>query len=490
MTLTSPTSESVAVHNRFLALEDEFDLFDITVDNVPIWERVRFKVNRRLMQKMGLIGTADDSESSHRSNQYDRLKTGASAITKKNPFVVPEVDVLVWGSPRRKHRDDGFWWDIYCDHIYDRVVFDYLHIEEPYFGTHKTPAKTSRIAYLDLVTIAEKVGDMVSRPNIQLDSIAHQTLSSLERSLESVFDVSLDVTGLVERMLRRRAVRKPLYEQLLHRLNPSVVLMIQSYGKETFIEVCKENGVRTVELQHGALSKYHFGYHYPGKRTKTTFPEYFYAFGDHFSSLASFPIPSKNIVSIGYPHLETALAKYTDKGANKQTSSDDRVLFLSQGTIGRELAKVAVSMNEAQAFTGEIVYKLHPEEYHDWADRYPELIDTDISVIEGDSPSLYELFASATAQVGVYSTTLYEGLAFGLSTYLLHTDRVEFVWDLVEAEWATVVDSADDLIHALSSQRAATVDRPELFEPNPWENLVTHLGQITDCDIRLSTAYS
>lgn len=470
------------VHNRFLELETECELFKLRVEGVPVWERIRFDVNRKLMQEIGLIGSASDSGSSRCDRPVERLRSVGEAMTTKNPSLSGNADVLCWGLPRRKQQEDGNWWDLYFDPLYERLDFDYLHVEEPYLGTHRRPAKTDQLAYLDLISVADRISEATRRPKIQFGSSARRTLEGFEESLETVFDATIDVTELLGQSLRSRSVQKPMYGKLLDRVDPSVCVLVRSYGKETFVEACRERNIPTVELQHGALSEYHFGYSFPGDRTKAAFPDYFFVFGDHFCSLAEYPIPPERVRSVGYPYLEATLEKFDSvtRSSTRRNEAHDCVLFLSQGTVGEQLSKLAVAVSEHDAFDGEVIYKHHPREYESWTEHYPWLVDADLRVVDSDSPSLYELFDMATVQVGVYSTTLYEGLAFGLQTFLLDMDRLEFVRDIVEAGWAGVVDSPDELVEELTTPSRTTVDRTQLFEPEPWDSFERQLKEIVD----------
>lgn len=478
-----PAWTTEKVHRRFLELETECELFELRVEDVPAWERIRFDVNRKLMQEIGLIGSASDVNSTRATHPLERARSFGEAMTTNNPFVSRTTDVLCWGLPRRKQQEDGRWWDLYFDPLYERLGFDHLHVEEPYLGTHRRPAKTERIAYLDQISAVEGISDAIRLPKIRFSSSTQQTLATFEESLEAIFDATIDVTGILRRSLRSRSVRKPMYKKLLERVDPSVCVLVKSYGKETFVEACQEQDIPTIELQHGALSEYHFGYSYPGERTKAAFPDYFFAFGEHFCSLAAYPIPRENVRSVGYPYLETSLERFGEagtQGSAQPNGSQERVLFLSQGTVGEQLSKLAIALQNHDSFEGEIVYKHHPREYESWRDHYPWLVDTDLTVVDTDSPSLYELFDTATAQVGVYSTTLYEGLAFELPTFLLEMDRTEFVQDIVDEGWAAVVNSADELAEELTAGRRATADRTKLFEPAPWENFDRELKRILD----------
>jgi hypothetical protein len=471
MTSTFDTGTD-AVHRAFLDLERKHGVFDLVKDGVPVWERVRFDVNRQIMRASGHIGQTDDAMTTSLAKRLKRTRFVVDSLTRRNPLCMTPRDVLVWGMARRKRHEDGTWWDIYCDPLYERLDIDYCHVEDPYLGEHKTPSRTKRLGYLDQTTLLSDLSDAIGRPRVRLALATRRTLDEVEASIESEFDVSVPVRSAVEDALRRRRVTKPLYDRLLDRINPRVVVVIKSYGKETFVEACRDRGIPTVELQHGALSEYHLGYSFPGFREKQSFPDYFFSFGDHFSQLADFPTPAENVLSVGYPHLETALA------AHEADSSDEYIVFLSQGAIGEELSKVAVAVHESDALNREVVYKLHPAEYNRWRSDYPWLVEAGVHVVEED-PALYDLFASAGAQVGVYSTALYEGLAFGTATFLLDTDRIEFVKDLVESGYATVVKSADELVSALATSISApSVDRTALFEPDPWEKVDRYLEQL------------
>ena len=66
-----PAWTTEKVHRRFLELETECELFELRVDDVPAWERIRFDVNRKLMQEIGLIGSASDVNSTRATHPLE-----------------------------------------------------------------------------------------------------------------------------------------------------------------------------------------------------------------------------------------------------------------------------------------------------------------------------------------------------------------------------------------------------------------------------------
>jgi hypothetical protein len=226
-----------------------------------------------------------------------------------------------------------------------------------------------------------------------------------------------------------------------------------------------------VELQHGEISEYHMGYHYPNG-PKRDFPDYFLAFGEFWSTTADFPIPDEHIIPVGYPYLERRAKRYEDVTPERQ------VIFLSQGEPGRQLSRFATEF-AARDHDWTVVYKLHPGEYSRWRQAYPWLEDAPLRIVDSSDPPLYELFARSRAQVGAYSTALYEGLQFDLDTYVVDVPGIECVRGLIDAGGATVVRSAEKLDgHLRSSSGGAGVDLTEFFRPEAEANVVSTLEEI------------
>jgi hypothetical protein len=67
-----------------------------------------------------------------------------------------------------------------------------------------------------------------------------------------------------------------------------------------------------------------------------------------------------------------------------------------------------------------------------------------VTLDDGSQTPLYEVLGSATAQVGVSSFALYEGLALGLATFVAELPGFEYMGPAVEAGAARLVhDSAE-----------------------------------------------
>jgi len=456
-----------AFFEAFLQLEEDLDLFNQRIDNVYFWERIRFPVYMHLMESTGIAGQAHPKFERTFANIGRRGLLALKNIFWKNPYCVTQAEILFLGSPRRKLLDDGKWWDIYCDPIIESLDSSYVYLEADYLNTHFTPAKTSRIWYLDFPLFLAAIKQELGAVRISLKKQDVLLLKEIEKQLEQRFGVRCNLQELVIRNLRSRRGTLPIYRRILEKVNPKLVILVESCGKETFIEACKEAYITVVELQHGVTGKYNPCHSFPGPgRLKRTYPDYLFVFGDFWKEDIQYPIGPDKVYSVGYPYLEREASKYL--GVEKQ----DQLIFISQGTAGKELSRFAVELSKRRDFPFTIVYKLHPGEYGRWRKDYPWLSGTRIEVIDSDNVPLYKLFAESKIQVGLNSTAVYEGLYFGLKTILLNLPGVEYMDRLIEKQIAYPVSRVDEIINIVRQQRfnEVDIDIGYFFKPDSLNN--------------------
>lgn len=448
----------------FLRLEKQANFFDIKVGDRLIWERIRSQIYRDIKQSLDIEGQAHTSSSIESTpEQYiQAVKSLVRSSLTKNPFLTSNHDILVFGHERRKQLEDGLWWDIYFDPIYEELDLDHVHLEKQYLNKHLTPAKTDNLRYHDFIYNIARLWHKIGFKTPRVAEHELEGITYIENQIEAEFGVELELQDSIQYRMELAQLLRRLYRQMLRRINPKIILLVVSYYREEFIEFCKELNIPVVELQHGVIHRNHFGYTFPGNRTKVTFSDYLFVWGDFWSKQAEFPIPDNRILSVGYPYLEQRHNQYTN------ISSKDQILFISQGTIGERLSKFAMEVNQHSGVTHDVVYKLHPGEYDRWKDEYPWLLEADFEIIDSSEPPLYELFAESDAQVGVGSTAVYEGLAFDLETYVYEKSSV--LQPLVDDGSATVVSTADELASALGS-RSGSFHHDYYFAPNAMQRM-------------------
>jgi hypothetical protein len=439
-------------------------LFELQIDDILIWERIRERVWREIRKENTKM---EEAHTQIESSRMDYIKGGmlfAKNLVSRNPFFSHSADILFVGHSRRKKEGDGKWWDIYCDPIHEYCDYDYVHFEFDHLLTHYTPAKTENIRYLDIIKYGKTIQRLLGIKKPTISETTEERLKTIEVEINRRFDSKIDFTELVQRQLYRRRTQLSLYQYLFSRIDPDVVVIVVSYGKMVIIEACKKLDIPVVELQHGVIDENDFAYSFRGSRDKKVFPDYLFVWGDFWKEAADFPIPDERVVPVGNPYLERSLEKY------KNIMAQEQILFISQGTIGKQLSQFAVEVHEHPDITCDIVYKLHPGEYDRWENQYPWLIDTDFEVVDDPERGLYPLFAESTVQIGVYSTAIYEGLAFELDTYLYDCDGVRQLQPLINNNIVDLVSSVDEFLAALQ-EPSRNFDKNQFFEPDAADRI-------------------
>lgn len=458
------------IREYILELEQREDLFSWRINGLQIWGVIRNPIYSRIKRKTGVSG---DAHGEVPNNIKEYLKGGylwSKNIFSKNPFY-GDGQIITYGRQRRKLLEDGYWWDILFDPLYQNTDLDCLHLERPYKNEHKTPAKTRDIKYIDTIvytaTIVNKLN--IVRPNFSEED--ERTFRLINNDIEKEFGIRLDLRSLAKRKLITEKSTRPFYKLLLRNVEPELALMSRSYGREPFIRACKELNIPVVEFQHGVIHENHLGYNFPKDREPDLFPDYIFTYGEYWSRSVDFPIESDHVISVGYPYLEQRRKQFSN------LSSDDQIIFISQGTIGKQLSKFAIELNQHPDMSHDIIYKLHPGEYGRWKKEYPWLQRAEFEIVGESGPPLYKLFAESSAQVGVGSTAVYEGLAFDLETYVYDCTGSSILYPLVEDGSAQLVSSPEEILSTLGTT-AISFNKDYYFAENAIDNILEEIKKL------------
>ena len=421
-------------------------IFKTDTEFLEVWYDIRFEIFKILSRELKLYGRI------HRKapNKNNKIITKGCYLLKyivtwfnNNPllYIVNKKPYLFFGSSRRKLLEDGKYWDIYTDFITNNILNNKtLTIEKPYEGSHFNPVPCNNLAYLEKINVFKR--RYHKNKDKELSGIL-LLLEKIEKEIENVFGIKVPVKDLGLKRYINNKRSQAVFVLLLKILKPKLFFIVCSYGKEYMIRAAKELKIPTIELQHGVITKYHLGYNFDRNLTKKSFPDYFFSFGEYWNNSADLPIPEGNIYAIGYPFLEE---KYTNL---KNNVKKKQIVFISQGTIGEKLSKLAIDLSEKYSNQINILYKLHPGEYVMWKTEYPSLNQANnngkLTVISGHSPDLYTILSESAIQVGVNSTALYEGAFFGCKTYLLNSPGIEHMENFISSGYATVIESAEDI---------------------------------------------
>jgi hypothetical protein len=389
-------------------------------------------------------------------------------------FDLPRAELLIANHPRHVFHD-GNWICPYTQPLLDSIHHTHAVLEGQFQGRYAPPVPAQPTAYVDLALLAAhaefRAASLRGRGFSQTEL---SELAGIREGLARALGAAPPRAALVRRartaILAYRGLW-PRYSRLLDRVQPRLVINVIGYRlvHQVLTEVAHSRGLRVAELQHGSLGETHPAYNFAPGRRPDAFPDELLLFGKLWrDATPGLPLPAAQTPAIGYAWLELQKNRFK----RLSPTAPRRVLFLSQGSIGPELARAAVQLRERFSPSElHVSFRLHPSEHAGDRDPYPELTRAGVEVQAAASQPLYAVQRDSDAQVGVYSTALLEGLAFGLPTYVLALPGHEQLRAVTSAGAAQLVPDAAalaDVLRQPPAAAAAAVDA--LWTPNATAN--------------------
>ena len=183
------------------------------------------------------------------------------------------------------------------------------------------------------------------------------------------------------------------------------------------ISAANLNGIKTIEFQHGLITKTHEAYNLPlsiinNNNYKNIYPQYFLSYGKWWNTQIS--IPSK-IVTIGNPHF----SENQNQNQNQNNKHNNMILFLGDGLdTNKHLNFVQKIFSRCRSLGYDVVFRPHPIEKKINQEKYPFKIDY--------NENLNSSLSKTLILVGEQSTSLFEACSY--------VDYI-FVWDTPKSNY-------------------------------------------------------
>jgi hypothetical protein len=386
-------------------VETDLGLLEWQTKGAHPWPIIRMRVFHELTRRSGIHGAPHPV----RRTPYDKAALVArhvAGIVTRSPFT-GQYAALVVPHPRKPNGVE-----IYTDVLRTTLGDNALILDS---GINGTPLPGSK--NLDFFTSAAGA----IHPRTTDDR-------GIGQALEKLTGVRIPVGAVLAREVPKHLRLRALYRALLKRHRIKTVYVVVAYFHQHIVGAARDLGIRVVELQHGAISPFHLGYSYPGRPAVADQPDELWCFGSYWTDVADLPAGMRTEV-IGATFLPTPGPK-----------DPRRVVFLSQGTVGAELIHTADAVAKQHPEL-DIIYRLHPSER---AEDYT--IPDGLQLSTGGST--LDLLATATYQVGVSTTALFEGMALGCRTAVADLPGHEYLGPAIAKGHALLMTSSDQLTHA------------------------------------------
>lgn len=429
---------------RIFKLEQKYRLFDIKLKDIQIYPFVRMSVYYELVKQLRIFSSDIETKST-----FDKYKFVLTML--KNGIFLKEFiskrkrcDILAIESGRR---DQKLQKNIYLGYLLDKLQHSYYVIRQSegngyYTKKEKTDNVTIFFEYYRLKSFIYRKFFMKKSLREEIILIADNLNEIFTNNIDYNIDLKCFLISMLEYVYSHIIIAKGI----IKKIKPKLLVVQCAYERAPIVYAAKLYKIPVVELQHGTIYQYHIGYSYQHSAAGSIemFPDYLFTFGDFWNTEASFPISKEHVISTGFPHFEHKIKNIKARIINK-----NQILFLSQNAIGKLLLKIAIEV-AIKLPKHEVIFKLHPKQYA-IRDKLLNNFSSDtlqnIIVYGAESPPLYDLFAQSAYQVGVFSTTLYEGIGcVGIPTIICKLPGWKFVKNLINSGYAMLAENSDQIV--------------------------------------------
>ncbi len=467
--------------NKFLKIEEKYDLFNEEIDDFNFWNFIRFGIYREIEYQLGY---ADAMTSL-------KKKRNVFSLAKKLMFnslgsCRKKTDVVLTCLMNHK-TENGKYSNIYFEQITKSLNKSFMVIEQKVTYFKKNEYEINNVySYLGL-DMYIKFYKLMTRNPVSFISLSENFKSAI-KEINDTFSCDVNhemIRHLIYNCFIRWKVGKKYFRKTFEIIKPKVVLEICSYGLDNMIinEIAKELKIPTIEFQHGIMGEGHLAYNFSKKQNLPNFPDYIFTYSDFWNKTTRFPIPDEKVIATGFPYIEKIIKKSkTSDAKTNENSNIKNILIISQWTIAKTLSEFAVELYDylEKTYDGEflISYKLHPADNLNNVESFGKIskyLDK-IRIIKHNEKSLYDCFLETDIQIGVNSTGIYEGLAFGLKTFLLKAEGSERMQALVDNGYAKYVEYPEDV--DISKSDTSNINSSDFWKENALNNIFENIDII------------
>lgn len=306
--------------------------------------------------------------------------------------------------------------DTLSDHLYRLLSKSAVAVEL---------ANNSAIDYWRLLIGTETRNLPVKIGTPRFDAEVIEVAKVIERTVLKHFGTTVDLRQLVIDAIWRHREIKKYYQKVFSSFRPKVIIAVNIANQSGIVEVAKELGIRTVELQHGGSSSHTITWSYPESVPPShpglLVPTAYFTFADYWNSNTHYPVALFRSIGNDYMFQEESRSVGRD------------VLFISSYMYREPLLKIAIEMADLDK-TRTVHFKLHPHELDKKASVVAAFGErSNIVAVENDV-EFAQLFELCEYVVGVQSTVLYTALQarkkvciLKISNYFWHQDIFEYV---------------------------------------------------------------
>lgn len=464
------------IYDCFIEMTNRYELLDWEIQGVKIWQYSQYEIFSLVLNQLHIFDVAHDRVT--KKQRASNLPFVFWNAMVKSPLRgMKHTDVLILAHPRKVAVDSEYI-DIYTEYYTKHGLENYTILEKPYRDRHYSNKSEKNTKYLDDYLVHCNIYSKLHK--ITFGEADKKRIADLESDFFHVLGCDIKLTDVFTYNMKRFKAGSSYYDRLFKKATPKAVFLVVYYTNMEFVYAAKKNNIPVIEIQHGVITPYSLSYNFPGRVAKLDyFPDKIMTFGDYWGDSVECPISKENLISTGYPYLEKRVEKFKDISKKQK-----QVLFISQGTIGKKLFEIAINFAKSMP-AYEVIYKLHPGEFNEWKTKYgvtKDYLDVlNLTVLDHSKKELYEYFAESCYVVGVYSTAIYEAIAFGCQCILVNLPGIEYMEKFISMGKVSVIKDAKELASEIIEKKEYVMENKEyFFKTNSYQKVMKKI--VEDCE--------
>lgn len=405
---------------KFLDIEEKYDLWNHNIGEFQIWNRTRLELFRMIER---FVCGSDIVTVSHRQ-QFTR--EGKIYTEEEKRIYVDELvdfykntEILIINSKHRMLISEGGYICPITGMISQLCDAKIKYCIQSY-------RKTENEEYIDLSVIDY---DRVPLNESQLVDI--ELVNGYVNDISNIFEMNLSVNfddifydDFREHILYVVGMMgyKGFYQKLLSAISPKAVVVASGYAiiNSIILEAANELGIKTIEMQHGQIGTEHIAYN--SKRDRSfdlAIPRYMLVYGQFDIDTIRNYVCKNRMIATGNLFLDRYVKKYkNNKGEKKMQTTVLVVSYIAQNT---KLVDFAIEIKQKHC-DWDVIYRFHPEETI--YDDVVSVLQKEKIIVDMDfNTSVYDDVSKSDYIIGSHSTVLCEALCFNKKTFRIDVDN-------------------------------------------------------------------
>ncbi|MEH7504136.1 hypothetical protein V7152_19340 [Neobacillus drentensis] len=427
----------------FFELETSLNLLNQQIMGVYFWKLVRADIITYSRGKL-VNGEVEKKEKVAQSQKKE----------KKNPFIQNpqasplyskgEVDYIILDRGKKtsykEELVDIFTYDI--EQEIKKRDLSYLILDFPFMGQYFSDFDDVRKNIESVFYFWGSQARLVNPQPTEEENLLFQTIPQEFKSRFG-FDINeiFNFRNKILAEIKRFKFEYLYYFKVFIEKKPKKIFTTIYYRRHAAVEAAKILNIPVVDIQYANININHPAYGFPAGVAVPYFPNEIIVWGDFFKEVT--PVPNNANVIVYSP----SYYKETSKEYNYIKKQENLITFASQHSIGEKLFELAfIYANNNPEM--DVIFRLHPGElgkYEDYKYFNQAMNLNNFKLSTKDTDELHGLLAKSQYQVGVFSTTMIEGILHRTNSIFVNISGVEEYQYIYENNFAPLINNEKEL---------------------------------------------